>query len=166
MNSQDYIEKISNLLSRSFDIERAHHYKGKTFDLFAASFVRSERYVASKKIQVYGFENNEYCLVKRVKDLYPSVLADFTSILIDACQDLVKPHEEHMSTIITGVVVVEGKIDESLKHEIKRFNYNKSFLLGLKGWTYIRLLVVDIDGRMVFSNRRGKEILRFYEVFK
>ncbi|KAB3527195.1 hypothetical protein [Alkaliphilus serpentinus] len=165
MRGQEYIDKVTERLRHSFDILREYDVEGICFDVFASSYIRSERYFASKKIKVYGIENHEYCLIKRVENLSYSVLKDLTDGLVKASEALIKPHHEHMSTIITGVLVVEGKVEDNLRNQIKGFQYSKSFLWGLKGWTYIRLLVVDIEDSMVYSNRRGKEVLRFYEVF-
>ncbi|ABR47579.1 hypothetical protein Amet_1379 [Alkaliphilus metalliredigens QYMF] len=164
MNSNRYVENIQKKLSKYFDIETTYSYKNIAFDVFAKSFVRNEKYMASKKVVVYAFENNEYTFIKSETSMNIHSLNRFKETLIMATQDFVKPHGEHMSSIVTGVILLENGLDEELVKEIKKFKFTKSFAFGFKGWVYVRLLVVDLRKGLIIANKRGGEVKKFYEI--
>lgn len=164
MKIESYLENMEIKLSKYFDIEKPYNYINTEYQLFAKSFIRSERYIASKKLTIYAIENNEFIFVKTFTKLEVKELLQLTDHLKQAAEDYVDPHSEHMSTVITGVIVVEKAIEEDLKKVIEKFKFMRSFAFGFKGWVYIRLLVVDLDKGEVICNRRGKEVRKFYQM--
>ncbi len=164
MNGDKYIQDIENRLEAYYDIKRPYTYQGVEFDLFAESFVRNEKFLASRKLTIYAFENNEHVFVKKYKNLNDIDLERFTGFLEKATEDYVNPGDEHMSTVITGLIVVEEEIGRELVRDIKKYKYMKNFAFGFKGWTYIRLLVVDLNKGEVICNKRGREARKFYRI--
>lgn len=164
MNSNELIGNIQNKLSKYFDIEETYTYKNIDFNTFAKSYVRNEKYIASKKAVIYAFENNEFIFVKSYANLDEKKLLQFQSTLINATEDFVNPHSEHMSSIITGIIVLESSLNKELEKEIEKFKFNKNFAFGLKGWVYIRLLVIDLSKGEMITNKRGREVRKFYQI--
>ncbi|SDY52064.1 hypothetical protein [Tindallia californiensis] len=157
-----YLELIENRLYNYFDIEREYEYQQKTFNLYAQSKIRSERYFASKKLKVYAMENHEHVFLHKTEQLTGNELDHFWRILVKATEEKVSPHNEHMSTIITGVIVSEREPDAIVLEQLQKAKHNKSFALGFKGWVYIRLLLVNADTGSVYFNKRGKEVKEVY----
>lgn len=164
MNSQTYLEIIEKKLSGYFDIEKPYVYRDTEYEVFAKSFIRNEKYFASKKLTIYAFENNEYTFVKTFSKLSEKEFLQVTEDLKKAAEDYVDPHKEHMSTVITGVIVVDNSLEDDLKKMVEKFSFSRSFAFGFKGWVYIRFLVVDLNKGEVISNKRGREIKKFYQV--
>lgn len=162
MEYQNYLQLIESRLQQYFDMERHHEYQHKNFDLYAQSKIRSERYFGSKKLKVYAMENYEHVFLKKTDGLTETELDGFWDALITATDEKVAPHEEHMSTIITGVFVMEKNPNPKILQQIEKKKYNKSFALGFKGWVYIRLLAVNIATGSVYYNKRGKEVQEVY----
>lgn len=158
-----YKEKIQNRLSRYFDLKEDYIYKNEKFDLFAVSNIRNERYMASKKLTIYAFENDEYCFIKNIGDLNKTKFEEIINILKESVVDFVKPHNEHMSSTITGVLAVEGTIEEEIVRRIKRFNYQRSFCFGLKGWADVRLFLIDLEKKEVIPSKKAKKSVKFYQ---
>lgn len=161
--SEKYIENLEKRLERYHDIEKSYKYCDTEFELFAKSYIRNEKYLGTKKLTIYAFENNEYTFVKAYKSLDEKKLLQFIGHLKNATEDYVTPHDQHMSTIITGILVVDEDIDEDLKKMVKKFKHMRNFAFGLKGWAYIRLLVISVDKGEVICNKRGREIKKFYQ---
>jgi len=161
---EKYLQDTEKRLSKYFDIKKSYKYKDLNMDLFAQSFIRNEKYFATKKATVYAFENNEYNFIKSYKKLKKNQLDSFLEVLKSATEDFVEPHNEHMSTVINGILILENGIEEDLSKSIKRFKFTRNFTFGFKGWTYIRLIVVDLSKGEVITNRRGKEVKKFYKI--
>jgi len=161
---EKYLQDTERKLSKYFDIKKSYQYKDLNMDLFAESFIRSERYFATKKATVYAFENNEYNFIKSYKKLEKNQLNSFLEVLKSATEDFVVPHNEHMSTVINGILILENGLEENLSKSIERFKFTRNFAFGFKGWAYIRLVVVDLSKGEVITNKRGKEVKKFYKV--
>ncbi len=157
-----YLDLIQDRLAAYFDIEKPFEYQRETLDLYAKSDMRNERYFASKKIKVYAIENKEHVFVKHVQSFSHKALDDFWQMLVKAADELPEPHEEHMSTIINGVLVTQHPVEPEAQKTIQQMKHEKSFMFGLKGWVYIRLVAVDLHEETLVHNKRGKEVKELY----
>ncbi|QEK13146.1 hypothetical protein FQB35_12920 [Crassaminicella thermophila] len=164
MEYTKYIENLENKLKRHFDIEKEYTYKEMKIDLFGKYYLRNEKYLATKKIPIYAFENNEYCIIKYFKDLDKEKVQTFIKHLKFAVDDFVKPHSEHMSTFITGVIIVDKEFDKEIVKLIQKFKFQKSFAFGFKGWVDIRLILVHLPKGEVITNKKGKEVREVYQL--
>lgn len=162
MELSTYLNLIRDRLEAYFDIYQPYEYHQNTFDLYAKSDMRNERYFASKKIKVYAIENKEHVFVSFVDSPTASVLENFWQTLVKAAKELPEPHEEHMSTIINGVLVTPQGVDGETQKVAEKLKHEKSFLFGLKGWAYIRLVIVDLAAESLVHNKRGKEVKELY----
>lgn len=162
-----YLDIIENRLSEYFSIQKHINLQGQVIDLFATLEVKNEKYFVSKSIKLWGAENYEYVFIKSFNDLNEQTLHEFTKYLQDAITHFVKPHSEHMESIITGVLIVDQEPDSQLEAQISSFRYRKNYKLTLEGWAEIRLILVIPSSNKVVANRRGKEVKKFYTpVFK
>jgi hypothetical protein len=162
MEDYGYIDKLAEKLSAYFDIEKEWQLENLCCDLYAKSYVKNEKYFFSKKARVYGFENYEHCIVKYFPRLGMQGLQAFEDDLIRAADKLIEPHDEHMSSIVTGVMVVAEKPEQGVAEAVKRFKFHKSFSFGFKGWMDIRLILVHPQSGEVITNKKGKEVAKFY----
>ncbi|QXM06639.1 hypothetical protein [Crassaminicella indica] len=164
MKYTEYIEKIEKKLKRHFDIERDYGYKDLQIDLYAKYHIRNEKYMATKKIPIYAFENHEYCFIKYLDLLTEEKLKKFIEILKLSVGDFVHPHSEHMSSVITGVLVTDQEEDKKISNIVRKFKFHKSFAFGLKGWVDIRLILVHLGNGDIITNKKGKEVSEVYKL--
>ena len=143
-------------------MEEKYTYNKEEFDLFALSNIRNEKYMATKRIRIYAFENDEYCFMKYYKSLDEDRLGKIIDILKISINDHIKPHDEHMSSTITGILAVDNIEDSEIIKKVKKFHYQKSFALGFKGWVDVRLVLVDLNRKDVITSKRAKGVEKFY----
>ncbi|MCG8540232.1 MAG: hypothetical protein MJA82_09870 [Clostridia bacterium] len=143
-------------------MEEKYKYNKEEFDLFALSNIRNEKYMATKRIRIYAFENDEYCFMKYYKSLNEDSLGKIIDILKISINDYIKPHDEHMSSTITGILAVDNIEDSDIIKKVKKFHYQKSFALGFKGWVDVRLVLVDLNRKDVITSKRAKGVEKFY----
>mgnify|MGYP000049784017 FL=1 len=164
MYYQTYLDNIEKKLKAYFDIYRDYSINGYEYDLFAKYHLRMERYVIHKKAVIYAMENNEYCLIKHFKSIDEDTLRNYTDSLIESINELVKPDENHMSSTITGVLVLDYKPEDNIIQKIKKFKYHKGFAFGFRGWADIRLILVTMDDNYIVTNKKGKEVKEVYSI--
>ena len=84
--------------------------------------------------------------------------------LIEILDILVEPNGEHMSSVITGVIVLENKPNMDIIDSVKKFKYHKGFAFGFKGWADIRLILVAMNDKYIVTNKKGKEVRKVYSI--
>jgi len=160
-----YLDELEKKLIRSFDIFRDHEINDEKYDLFARYHLRAEKYFLTKSAKIYAMENNEYILAKKFENLDKAGLDRFTDSMVGSIDELVELHDEHMSSIITGVILVDKpleQIDADIRKSIEKFKYHKGFSFGFKGWVDIRIILVSLDDGSNIANKKGKEVSEIY----
>ncbi|MBA7557475.1 hypothetical protein ES705_50233 [subsurface metagenome] len=164
MKLEEYLEILRGKYEAYFDIYPDYSILGHRLDLYACSHVRSEKFFATRKITLGALETNEYCLVEgHSARIYTPTVQDFINFLLNAAHKLVKPHKEHMSSVVTGILVSERGFDPEAIHIGTRFKHSRSFWFGLRGWYSVCLLLVDLSSGQVHANPKGKEVMKSYQ---
>ena len=162
MESKLYLESLKKKYQRYFDIEENVSVGNIPIDLFAKSHVRNEKFFASKSVTLYAFENNEYCYAKAFQKLTFEDVVSFVNVLKKQITDQGNVKEDHMSSTFTGILITHSIIDPTLVSYIKKFNYQKSYLLGLKGWSDVRLVLVNLETDEVVTSKKAKDVKKLY----
>jgi len=161
---EEYLETLRGKYEAYFDIYPDYSILGRRLDLYACCHVRNEKFLATKKLTLGAWETNEYCLVEcHSAKIYPPEVQDFTTFLVNAAHKLVKPHKEHMSSVVTGILVSELGFDPEAIHIGTRFKHSRSFWFGLRGWYSVCLLLVDLSSGQVHASPKGKEVMKSYQ---
>jgi hypothetical protein len=164
MKLEEYLETLRGKYEAYFDIYRDYSILGRKVDLYACSHVRHEKCVIIKKATLCAFETNEYCLVEgHLAKIYAPKVQCFTTFLVNAAGELVKPHAQHMSSMITGILVSEEGFAPEAIHIGRRFKHDRSFWFGLRGWYSVCLLLVDLSLGQVCASPKGKEVMKSYQ---
>lgn len=164
MKLEEYLDTLRRKYEAYFDVCPDYSVLGRRLDLFARSHMRSEKFFLSKKAVLGAIETNEYCLVEGHSDrILTPTIQDFTTFLVSAAGELVKPHSEHMSSLVTVILVSEQGFDPEAIHTGKKFKYGRSYWFGLRGWCSACLLLVDLSSGQVYSNLKGKEVIKSYQ---
>lgn len=163
MNSSVYINKLKKKYQRYFDIEEDLIVGEVPVNLFAKSHIRNEKYFASKSVTLYAFENNEYCYAKSFENSCLRHIEGFTEMLKMEIENKVNVHEDHMSSTFTGIVITKGSIPKEVIRYVKRFAYQKSYWFGFKGWSDLRLILIDLETGNVYASRKAKEVQKLYK---
>jgi len=161
MEFNQYITNIERKLMRSFDIRRNCIINDVEYDMCAEYHLRNEKYVLVKTAVVYAFENNEYCLMKHFYLLDKYLCREYVEGLVRSVDMIVQPDANHMSSMITGIIVADEIPDsdcEEIIRYVKLFKFNKQFSFGFKGWADIRLVLVSLKGGVIATNRRAKQV--------
>lgn len=148
--------QVVKKLENNYDIEFNKRLCGKEFDLYGEYCVRNSRYIWTKKMEVYSFQNKDKIFVKYNEIFNKDLIEEFKHWLKDNLNKLVNVDKEHMSTDITFVFVLDNVNDE-IKRSMKKFKFHKSFFMGFRGWVNAKVYVYDIQKKKLISNRYGKK---------
>lgn len=157
-----YMENLFEKYNKNFNISKNIDLCDKKINLFAEYKGVGARTFITQKDVIDKYEFNEYCIVNIYNAVDMEQVVEYAEYLKTVINDLVKPHREHKSSTITGVIVCSTPIDKSTENFIKKFKFNKSYKLYFHGWSEIRLLLVDLSNNIVISNKQGKSVKKVY----
>ena len=160
-----YLKDLEERYKYYYEVERDKEVSGVKVDIFAKSSTEHFRQVLTKDIKIDQHNTKEYAMVKALPVLgNKNEVKEFSQFLISSINKLSPPSIDTMSTILNGVLVATSSFSEEAVNFAKKFKFSKSFLLGLKGWCDIRLILVDLKEEKLYSNQKGKEVLSAYKI--
>lgn len=164
MKLDEYLNNIEIKLESSFNIERDFIFKDFRYDIFAEFNSRTERYIITRKTVIDAIETNEYCFIKYFTNIDENKLQSFTNLLIESIDLVINFDDGHMSSFITGVIVMDNKPDDNIIEIVEKFKFHKGFAFGFKGWVDIRLLLVTMNEKYIVTNKKGRELVEVYSI--
>lgn len=164
MDLENYLNTIRKRLERSFDLVENYNINNYEIDLFGEFNMKTERYIVSKKAVIDTMENNEFLFIKYFKNLNKADLEFYINFLIENIDKLIEPSRDHMSSVITGVLVLDNRPDEEIIRAVEKFKYQKSFAFGFKGWVDTRLVLVIMKENHIITSKKGREVKEVYQI--
>ncbi len=158
MSFNIYLDHLKEKLQSSYDVFEESCLDNINFQLHARYFLRTERYIASKKAVVFGIENNDYIFVKHLPQLNQEDLNFYLTWIDRNLEVIVKPHSEHMSSTLTLGLILDDEVNEELVESIIKAKIHRSYAWGFKGWADLRLVVYSLRDGAIFTNKKGREV--------
>lgn len=159
MDADLYLNHIEKVLSSNFDIKKNVAIIDRKIDLYGFWTMEFGRSFLTKDKVIDKFECNEHCFVIKKDRLDKEDVEDFISYLKRGAKEVVKPHKDHKTTYITGIMICNDVMDDDIKNMIKRFKYTKNYKLSFYGWSSIKLIVVNLKKEEIYYNSIAKEFM-------
>ena len=162
MTMQERLNKLLNAYSHHYDIARDVTVEGGRFPATAFFYLRDENYPISKKHVLSAVENYEYVYFYLTEHLTAEDLQKQIEVSRNAGMSHIKPHKEHMSSLVT-LVVLADTIDPEAKTLIKKTRFRKNYRLALHGWMEYHIAAMEISTNSFLSNPAGKGARKILE---
>lgn len=162
MTKQERLEKLLNAYSHHYDLARDVEVEGGSFPATAFYYLRDENYLISKKHVLSAVENHEYVYFYLTEHLDAGELQKQIDLSRNAGVSNIKPNKEHMSSVVT-LVILADTIDPEAKTLIQKTRFRKNFRLALHGWMEYHIAAMEISTQSFLSNPAGKEARKLLE---
>lgn len=140
-----------------FTIKRDYEFGGRTFPGYAEFHSHGEKYVLVKRAKIWEVDSHEYIFFDSKEALTAEGLASEVEFMKTKGIEAVVLEPNHMNSFISLVLVVDS-VEPGLDKKIKKTSFHKEFKMGLQGWADMRLAVVCLSERKVYTNAAGKEM--------
>ena len=182
MTSGDYLDKILDRMTSTHNITRNFTADGRTFATYALYEASSEKYVLSRKANLWKVSESEHVLFMTLPEnadsdadpganpgASPEALFEETGRLISDYMEPVLsrgnekyPPKDHMRTFLTAVLVLERSPGPELIRKVRRYRFDKSYLFSLRGFSQGRIIVVDLPSKKVYTSPAAKDVAAFF----
>ena len=123
---------------------------------------RSEKYVLSKKAQLWAAETNEYLYIFSVPVLTSDAFIDCRDRALTLGMELVQPHSEHMYSYITAIILYD-EAEENALLTLQQYKKSQNFKFSLHGWMEYRIAAVNVHTRAISANKSGNDVKQFLQ---
>ena len=155
ISHEEHLKKLLDAYSHHYDIERDVTVEGGSFPAMAIYYLRDENYLISKKHVLSAVENHEYVYFYLTEHLDAKTLQEQIDVTREDGLGRIRPHKEHMSSMVT-LVILADTIDEEAKKLIKKTRFHKNYRLALHGWMEYQIAAMEISTTSFLSNPAGK----------
>ena len=163
MKAKAYIDIIKQRTQAYFDLEEDKTIANEHYDLMASYHMLLGRTFVSQKTIIDQFETNEYILLKTMPILKQDMLEDFCSQIPELVECLVKLNENHRSTYINLILAADA-LDVDRK-TIEQFKHEKIYAFYFRGFSDVRLIVVNLNKGEMIYNKSAKAVRKAYKPF-
>ncbi|NCB92601.1 MAG: hypothetical protein EOM40_08555 [Clostridia bacterium] len=171
MNKDELLQKLLDIYKGSFDIEEPYDIKGDIYDAYAFCNITNAKYVLIKKAELWRAICYEHAFFRRFDSISGQDIERFTKQIQDEIEpNLVrggKPYMEkdHMYTYITGIFISEKGISKEVRKKIQRARFYKNYLLSVRGYSQMRILVIDLENHTIIGNGASRDLIKDYKKF-
>lgn len=162
MNKKEYLNKLEKKYENYFKIYKNKNVLGENIDLFAHYYEEAGRTFITQKDIIDRFEINEYCLVKTFEKIDNSIFENFCDYGKKLTKDLVKPHSEHRSSVITLVMISDNLLKENTLKLLGKFKYTKYYKFYFHGFSQVKVVLVDLFNNRVYCSKNAKLLRKTY----
>lgn len=190
MTSGDYLDKILDRMTSTHNITRNFTADGRTFAAYALYEASSEKYVLSRKANLWKVSESEHVLFMTLPenadpgadseadsdtdssadssadpealfDEAGCLISDYMEPVLSRCNEKY-PLKDHMRTFLTAVLVLERSPGPELIRKVRRYRFDKSYLFSLRGFSQGRIIVVDLPSKKVYTSPAAKDVAAFF----
>lgn len=140
------IKHLRQSLEHLFDFTEDFEFEGHTYPLYGRYYRRNSKYFAVKRAELYAYASFEHLLYEKIDgELTRAAFAALVDGIKRGLNDLIKPNDEHMSSIVSIIIECDG-VQDGLQNELMNFRYRKTYKWGLWGWVDFKVLVIVNEG--------------------
>ncbi|MDQ0215460.1 hypothetical protein J2S13_001877 [Oikeobacillus pervagus] len=152
-----FIKKLQDTYAPFFNIEENVPLGDTSIDFIAHHLRKDEKYMLSKSIKIWGVENQQIVFVISPKiELSTTWVHQYLHNIIQQADHYIPSHDEHMSTVLIGLIITDQPTDQTLLKEVKKTRKVKFLHYGIHGWIEIYLGLVHVQNQTITIHRKGK----------
>ncbi len=163
-STDEYFRELLKRYRANFDITEDFRLGSNIYPAYAQFFSLGEKYVLKKEAKLWSIRAYEHVLFIKTYEVVPETLSEIRKTIEQHMEpELVRkgekyPEPDHMCSYLTFVIISDKTPDKEIQKEIKRFSYDKGYLLGFRGHSQAKIACAFLDSESVLTNSAGREL--------
>lgn len=158
-DENNILDKILKSYEVYYDVEKI---EDKFLPLVAKCefHVHNEKYVLTKKAQLWSSDANEYVYIFKMNNLDKDLFIKCRDYAYEDGMKLINPKSGHMYSYITTIFICNN-CDNDAQKLIKKTKISKNFKFSLHGWMDFHISCLHIDKNEIYGNPSGRVTSKF-----
>lgn len=161
---EDYFHELLKRYEANFDITENFSLGDTIYPAYAKFLSLGEKYVLKKEAKLWAIRAYEHVLFIKTKRITEDTLSKIRTTIGSYMEpDLVRkgekyPEKDHMCSYLTFVIISEETPNQEIQKIMKKYSYDKGYLMGFRGHSQARIGCAFLDSEGVITNYAGKEL--------
>lgn len=156
MNVTEALNKILCSFTRYYNIKKGEEVEAP-FTAEAEFISHNEQYFLIKRAKVADINSNEYVYFYAADEVDYEMLQNLDETAWSRGLSKVVPDSAHRNSDVT-LVLVADKLSPEAKAAIPKMKHYKSYMFTLHGWSYYRLIALELSSGDLVYNRQGQSL--------
>ena len=157
LDKQYVLETLLRSHEAYFDVTKDYEYAGRRFAGYAELCSYNKQSALVERAKPWEVDALEYIFFDVADHLDDAWANEAYRYMTNEAINKVTADENHVSSCVSLIVVVDSA-DEKTLAKIKKMHFRKNYSLGFRGWTDLRMAVIDLSSMEVITNGVGKEM--------
>jgi hypothetical protein len=140
----EYLDRVSDRLMYSYDLERDYAVRGHSFPMYAELRIENQKQFLHPALNYADHETREHLFARRAGEPTVADLEALVDLGHDLAEDWVDGHEEHYETNFTFVLVADA-VPDAVRSFVSGFRDRTLLKYGYYGAYEVNLVVVAPD---------------------
>ncbi|WP_416838098.1 hypothetical protein [Haloferax sp. DFSO52] len=150
----EYLDRVSDRLMFSYDLEKDYRAGGEYFDLFGTMHIETQKQFLHRSINFANHYMDEYLLARRTTSATRAEVERLVDLADTLATELIEGTEEHQGTDFTFVLVAPH-ISDDVRSFVKSFSRRKLLKFGYHGHYEVHFVVVAPDEEDVVASEHA-----------
>lgn len=172
IKTTDYLDHLLLKYSGNFNIYKPYRLGTKEYPAYGYFFSHNEKYMLVKEVNMWASDSYEHILFMEAEQVTELEISEARELITKKMErDLVRkgekyPLKDHMQSILTVVILSEKALTEKAVKEIKKFKFDKGYLMNIRGFCRGRIIAVSMEKEEITASPQAKDMKKvFLNVF-
>lgn len=167
MRRKEFIDIILNSISDKFDIYHNYWFNNRKFVIYAYSYNKKNQFSTADDAKLWDSKTYEHLFFINSDNLDESQFLELYNFAINEIEphfvraDGKYPCKNHMYSYISFIIITRNEPSTEVERMIKESNWSKNYMLGIRGYSNIRVACVTPSKYSVVANKHGQKIAEF-----
>ena len=159
MNTATYLDRLLLKYSNTFNIYKPFRIGARLYPAYGYFFSHNEKYVLVQEANMWSADSYEHIIFRIEDQITPECVKEAESLIKDEMESILVrkgeklPAKNHMSSLLTVVLLGQQPISKETAKQIGRFKFDKGYQFNMRGYSRGRIGVV-------YNWYRGMDIFR------
>ena len=164
METSQYLDRLLLKYSNNYNIYIPYRIGAKEYPAYGYFFSHNEKYILVQEANMWTMESFEHVIFSEVEQLTEDDILE-TEILIKKQMEekLVRkgekyPEKNHMSSLLTVILISRDSIDPTIQKQIKKFHFDKGYKFHMRGFCRGRIAAVSLQDQKIYTCTQARDL--------
>lgn len=164
METFQYLDRLLLKYSNNYNIYKPYRVGEKEYPAYGYFFSHNEKYILVQEANMWSMDSYEHVIFMEAEEITDEHVEEAKKLITEYMEDkLVRkgnkyPEKNHMSSILTVILLSRNPIESTLQKRIRKFHFDKGYKFQMRGFCRGRIAAVSMQDRKVCLNSQSKDL--------